>query len=133
LEPFEVRHQEVVELCDVFEAAFGRPARFSFARHAEQLERVLARFDRFTGPCGRRGAGVEEAAAIIRAVGEDARWNVAAAAKVGSMAYFLPILDEASKGRRRWWKANHKPQREEDRRWWREREGRGPAPAAKSA
>lgn len=109
LDGFELRHQEAVELCDAFEAAFGRPARFSFARHREQLERILARFDRFTGFAGGGGAGLEEATAIIRAVGEEARWNVKAAAKINSLAYFLPILDEASKDRRRWWKRHQAP------------------------
>lgn len=109
LEPFEVSHQELVELCDVFEASFGRPARFSFARHGAVLSRILARFDRFTGFGWQSGVGRREAAAIIAAVGEDARWNVKGAAKIGSLAYFLPILDEASKDRRRWWKRRHGP------------------------
>jgi hypothetical protein len=111
LEPFEVRHQEAVELCDAFEAAFDRPARFSFARHLAYLERIFARFDRYTGLSAghTRGAGLAEAMAIIADIGEEARWNVGRAAKINSLAYFLPILDEASKGRRRWWKRSAKP------------------------
>jgi hypothetical protein len=110
LDGFELRHQEAVELCDAFEAAFDRPARFSFTRHGERLERILARFDRFSSFATRRGAGLSEAKAIIAAVGEDARWNVREAAKVNSLAYFLPILDEASKDRRRWWKRHRGPE-----------------------
>jgi hypothetical protein len=106
LDGFEVRHQQLVEICDVFEAAFDRPARFSFARHAERLERILARFDRFS--LG-RDVGLSEATAIVKAVGEEARWNLKAAAKINSLAYFLPILDEASKDRRRWWKRHQAP------------------------
>jgi hypothetical protein len=109
LSAFELRQQQLVELCDVFEASFARPARFSFTGNGERLSRILARFDRFSGRGWQSGAGRREAAAIIAAVGEDARWNVKAAEKIGSLAYFLPILDEASKDRRRWWKRHVAP------------------------
>jgi hypothetical protein len=105
---FEVSQQELVELCDVFEAAFDRPARFSFASHAERLTRILARFDRFTGSAGTARAGFAEAAAIIRASAEQARWDPRGD-RVGSLAFFLPILDEASKDRRRHWRLHHAP------------------------
>jgi hypothetical protein len=105
LERFDVAHESAVVLCEEFEAAFGRPANFSFRRHGERLARILARFDRFSGLCGKDGAGLEEARAIVRAVGEESRCRTRGVeAGIASLAYFLPILDEASKGRRRWWK-----------------------------
>jgi hypothetical protein len=105
LDGLEIGHQEAVELCDTFEAAFNRPARFSLRRHGERLERILARFDRFSGKAGwRAGAGVAAAKAIIEDLGNDARWGAGPGAKIGSLAYFLPILDEASKAQRRFHK-----------------------------
>jgi hypothetical protein len=104
---------EAVELCDAFEAAFGRDSHFSLrkAEHAGRLQRILARFDRYTGVAGRRqladraGVGLAEARRFVEAVGREARAGVGWAAKIDSLAYFLPVLDELSKGRRRHWKA----------------------------
>lgn len=100
---------EAVELCETFEDAFGKPSKFAFDRHLPRLERILARLDRYTG--GRRGYedaqghGLQEARMIVREAGREARAGVGWAAKIDSLAYFLPLLDEISKGRRRLWKA----------------------------
>lgn len=105
-----LRGFEVVELCEVFEGAFGKPSRFALTRpeHRSRLERILARFDRYSGGCG-EGLGDEhglrEARMIVREAGKAARSGVSWAAKIDSLAYFLPLLDEISKGRRRLWKA----------------------------
>lgn len=117
LERFDVAHQEAVELVELFEEEFGRDAKFSFKDHGPVLERILARFDRFTGPCGdrsgytlsgrrRRGAGWREAEALIRRWGRLSRVGRpdGAPARVQSLAYFLPKLDQLSKRRRREWK-----------------------------
>ena len=126
IELFERRHQELVELCDLFEAAFERPARFSFRRHGEQLTRILARFDRFAG-LGENspGTGFREAARIIEADGEEARGHSRGLvvsgfdnrrgrprySEIATLAYFIPVLDEMSKDRRRHWKRHKNPDR----------------------
>jgi hypothetical protein len=119
-EVFDLRVDErVVRLCELFEAEFGIPARFVYAKHAEPLTRILDRFDRFTGEGddrwgwladGRRrrpGAGLRHAEQLVRRWGRLARLGNQRAAKVRSLAYFLPKLDQESKKRRRTWRARY--------------------------
>lgn len=120
LERFDLRDQQAVELVELFEVEFGRPAQFSFERHGPVLDRILGRLDRFTGPEGdhsgytltgryRRGAGRREAEALIRRWGRLSRVGRpdGAPARVRSLAYFLPKLDQLSKRRRREWKRTY--------------------------
>lgn len=110
---------ELVELCELFEQAFGRPAKFSFRRHGSVLRRVLARIDRYWHG-GTPGAGVEEARILVQSVAEDLRWRLGSESTPHSLAYFLPILDEISKDRRRWWKQRHgaaKREQRKDQQW----------------
>lgn len=116
LDSFELRDQALVELCDVFEASFGRPAHFSFRQHGERLRRVLARFDRFTGRAGasersdgRPGPGLREAKTLVQELAREAKAGVPSAKRINSLAWFVPVLDQASKERRRWWKAHYGP------------------------
>src|SRR5262249_27340805 len=112
IDVYELEDQAIVELCDVFEAAFGRPARFSFARTGPTLRRLLERFDRYGGPGLRTpDAGAAWLRTLIRETGAEARAGVGSARKINSLAWFLPVLDEASKDKRRWWKRWRSP-------WW---------------
>lgn len=106
-----IGRSEAVELCEAFEDAFSKPSKFSFERpeHLGRLERILARLDRYID--GRRGyeqcsgAGLREARRFVESVGKEAQAGVGWASQIDSLAYFLPVLDEISKGRRRLWKA----------------------------
>lgn len=126
---FELRDQQLVELCDVFEAAFERPARFSFRRHGDRLNRILDRFDRFAGRGeNSRGTGFREAVRLIEATGHEAvregptRRGVVVSgfdgrrgrerySEIATLAYFIPVLDEMSKDRRRHWRRYRDPDR----------------------
>jgi hypothetical protein len=92
-----------VALCEAFERAFGRPARFSFRRHGDGLSRALARIDRYWHG-GTPGAGVEQVSSLIAATAQEAQFALASAVNPQSLAYFIPLADEVSKDRRRWWK-----------------------------
>lgn len=106
-EPFDLSDQELVEACEAFESIFDRPARFSFHReeHAGRLRRLFARFDRFSGRSRfNAGAGLRELRHFMLAVAEQAPAREVDA--IGSLAYFLPVFEEISKGRRRLWKSH---------------------------
>jgi len=120
VELFELRHPQLVELVDAFEAAFDRPARFSFEDYAEKTDRSLRRFDRFAGRGAlNEGTGVREITRVIEALGAEqlgsrdgriANPN-GTRTEIVSLAYFVPILDEMSKDRRRHWKRHQDPDR----------------------
>lgn len=100
--PWRETDAELVELCELFERCYGRSARFSFRRHGPILGRALARIDRYWRG-GTPGAGVDEARALIEA---SAAFDMAvnSPSNPQSLAYFVPIIDEISKDRRRWWR-----------------------------
>lgn len=123
-ERFDLRRERSVILVEAFERAFGIPAQFSYERHGPELERILDRFDRFTGPVGdrygytadgrrrRAGAGLRHAVALVEQRGRLYRTGNQRLQRVRSLAYFLPKLDQQSKRRRREWR---KANREEAR------------------
>lgn len=109
-ERFDVHHQELVDVAEAFEATFGRPARFSFARnerHGAELARILRRIDRYSGTGWRRGAGVKLLCGWFREIAAQKPYNPFP--DVQSLAYFLPIFDELSKEIRRRWKLVEAP------------------------
>lgn len=109
-----LHHERCALLVDAFERHFGLPAHFSFRRHGPELERVLERIDRFSGPAGdrwgydaagrrrRAGAGFHAALELIRRHGRAQRLGPRAKQpKIRSLAYFIPKLDQMSKQLRR--------------------------------
>lgn len=122
LERFDLGDTRVVLLVELFEAEFGREAKFSHKRHGPVLRRILDRLDRFSDGApegwteGRRraryrpGVGYQEAAALVRRWGRLSRVGRpdGAPARVQSLAYFLPKLDQLSKRRRREWRRTHR-------------------------
>jgi hypothetical protein len=87
-------------LLDHFAAEFG-PCRFSHRRWGRRLDSALARLDRYADfGRGREGSGLELARSIIEACAEECRWN-RGAPRPKSLAYFVPLLEEASKKWRR--------------------------------
>lgn len=88
----------------MFEEIYSRPAKLKWRTWAPVLRRIFARFDRFTGGVYEPGrAGIEEARHLLQALAVDGIHGPAV--DPGSAAYFVPILDEVSKQRRRYWKA----------------------------
>jgi DNA-binding transcriptional ArsR family regulator len=120
LERFDLSDARAVHLVELFEEEFGRPAQFSYKRHGPILRRILDRLDRFSSgaPEGwdegrdryRPGVGYREAAALIHRWGRLSRLGRpdGAPARVQSLAYFLPKLDQLSKRRRREWRRTHR-------------------------
>jgi hypothetical protein len=110
-ERFDLPDPELVEVVELFEEAFGLEAKFSFERHGPSLRRILDRFDRFEGPTapgggdqrGRR-AGIRRARELLVRKGALYRVGNRHLAKVKSLAYFLPRLDQESKKSRREWR-----------------------------
>jgi hypothetical protein len=112
-ELWDLREQEAVELVELFEAAFGIPAQFSYEKRGPWLRRILDRFDRYAEQPGdrtgytadgrrwRHGAGFRAAAELIRQRGALYRTGNRRLQKVRSLAYFLPLLDQISKKERR--------------------------------
>jgi hypothetical protein len=113
-ELWDLREQEAVELVELFEAAFGIPAQFSYEKRGPWLRRILDRFDRYGDRTGytadgrrwRHGAGFRAAAELILQRGALYRTGNRRLAKVRSLAYFLPLLDQQSKKERRTWRAH---------------------------
>ena len=109
-ERFDLLDAEVVDLVELFEQEFGwLDARFSYQKHGPILRRILDRFDRYADPVDGFGTrvGYRRAAKLFRQRGALYRTGNRKLAKVKSMAYFLPILDQQSKKARREWKARH--------------------------
>lgn len=105
-ERFDVSDTAAVELVELFEDAFGLPARFSYERHGPQLRRILERFDRcaVAVPGMRRGEGLRRLADRVRRWGQLYRAGNRNVAHVQSLPYFLPWLDQESKRLRRTYK-----------------------------
>jgi hypothetical protein len=109
-ERFDLLDTEAVELVELFEDAFGLPARFSYERHGPILRRILERFDRYSGPAGAgRRAGFKHAAALIKRQGALFRAGNVNVRHIKSLPYFLPRFDQDSKRRRREWKRTYGP------------------------
>jgi hypothetical protein len=104
-ERFDLPDQELVELVEHFEEAFGFPARFSFKRHGPKLRRILDRIDRFHRPG--ESAGYVQAYELIRLRGRHYRLGNRNVVHMRSFAYLLPVLDQRSKRIRRQWKAEN--------------------------
>ena len=110
---FTLKHERLSYLVHSFERHFGIPAQFSYRRHGPELERILERIDRFSVPGGDRfgyladgrrrrpGAGLRMALELIRHHGRMYRLGNRRSQKVGSLAYFIPKLEQMSKQVRR--------------------------------
>lgn len=112
-ERWEARLPEVVALVELFEDFHeDGDAAFSFRNHAEDLVRILDRFDRFSWAApypvfnrrerGEGGCGYHHAWRLITSWGRRYRAGQPAARRVRSLAYFLPRLDQESKQWRRY-------------------------------
>jgi hypothetical protein len=83
-----------------FAELFG-PPRFSHRRWGQRLDRALARLDRYADRGrGRRGAGLDFALGLVEGHAEAMRWEKRLSPP-GSLAYFVPLLEEVSKDWRR--------------------------------
>jgi hypothetical protein len=124
--PADVRPgEELAALCAAFRAAFGCSPKFGVERdrHGGRLLRILARLDRFHDPkiepWGEEGPGLELALRLIRDCGDAARHRLGGWGEVESLAYFLPILHEIARRRRRRWRAVRGQIKREHRAPWR--------------
>jgi hypothetical protein len=110
------------QLIETFEHTLSRPARFSHRRWGAALDRALRRLDRYADfGRGQHGAGLALAADLLEAQADEERVGEP---RWGSLAYLVPILDEASKA----WRRAHKPRLRAERRKRANQRGRQPAP-----
>jgi hypothetical protein len=89
-------------LLERFTELFGAPDRFSHRRWGARLDQALSRLDRYADfGRGREGAGLDFAFGLMEACAEALRWESRRREPPGSLAYFVPVLEEVSKKWRR--------------------------------
>lgn len=97
----EGRRVDRRRLIAAFEGGLGRSARFHPDRHGPRLDWAVATIDAFSDfGRGRDGAGVELLEQMIEGHAFDER-DGRADRDVGSLAYFVPILEEVARDFRR--------------------------------